>query len=563
MPFRDFKQTIDIQTAPETQQEFIPVANLQKGRYPIVFALTKDKNEAYVLRGFYKSNSESHWRAFCGCRRNQGPYEGAFMKGHELDAKSKAGYIHEALVVPELNKKLDEFSKNNDRDKINEFIQILNSKSLGDLEGLFEYLDKDSMQKYKNFYNKKNYLNIFASEYRDVTKSVGVVALQEVAEGNKYKNNVAVQRKQFHMIEAMKVFQEETLISNLALVSQVEAKSLGYSDGNGAKFQHDLSQDSYMRLLFKSTLQRDNGNDLQLEDQLIISYALRVHKTLGDDGNVFSYQGYVERVYWKNASINDFGIRADVPSDLSSLVQKPLDYREQIHSDNQGYHIDDSYSSILDFNAEALLNKALTTEIKNGAFFLVILEQQGIIDPQANELKNDELLRDSVSMLYFKSVVFNGQWNSLKNSINLQKSVSIFYQEKITAAFGSTEISFSNCWQQMIGNTDLQKAITASYDYLNSGCFGSETKHGDHGKKQAAKFVVKLMQLDETSKLKIQKEMRNWIKGYGIFGRSSNLGNESRISYCYQSGLLIEPERPFSNIEQTKRQAVKEKMLEV
>ncbi|TNF69956.1 MAG: hypothetical protein EP298_01140 [Gammaproteobacteria bacterium] len=551
---------ITIQISPSTIQAFIPVANLQWGDYPMVFAITKDMQGQFVLRGFYKSNSESHWRAFCGLRR-----KGAIMKGCEFDPKRNAGYIHEALVIPELDLILNNFSEVNHKDAINKIDDILNIESLKQL-AQFCGLPNSSMEKYTNFINSldgsKGHLNQFALEYSNVTQCFDVVNLKTVDDSKKYVANIQMQLNEFMMPESMKSFQDNILIPGITLVSQGEAISLGYN-GNGSKFQHNLTKDYYMRFLFKVALKRENGELHPQEDQLIISYALRIETDPTCRDDLFNYQGYIERVYWQNSPINDFGIRAEIPSDLSYLVQKPMDYSMQVHMSNRGKYIDDRYVDLLDFNAKARLNQVISSQIKSGLLLIAILNELGINDPQADELKNSELLRDSVSMLYFNSIDFKDRWDILKSSNNLQKAISIFYLNEVIVAFNETGIGLEDVWLQVKDNENMQKAVTAFYDYMTSGAFGEGTKHGAHGREQAIKFIIKLMQLDEKTSNKIKQEMQNWIRGYGLFGCSSNLEDKSRISYCHDSGLLIQqPEILFADIAQANRKDIKRQMLE-
>ncbi|MGJ3495384.1 hypothetical protein PsalN5692_03945 (plasmid) [Piscirickettsia salmonis] len=115
--------------------------------------------------------------------------------------------------------------------------------------------------------------------------------------------------------------------------------------------------------------------------------------------------------------------------------------------------------------------------------------------------------------------------------------------------------------EEIKANVNLQKALVSAFNYLHSHHFGWNRSHGDHGKEQTYEFIKNLMARENKDLKNIQTEMKQWIRGYGSFSRSSNCHGFSRVSFASQSGLFSQPPIPFFEMRKKDRKLEKQAIL--
>ncbi|TNF68948.1 MAG: hypothetical protein EP298_05410 [Gammaproteobacteria bacterium] len=385
MTFKKYKEKIHITIGKNKKLTFIPVAKIDEPNRSLIFSIIKEDNDQYVLRGFWKSRSTSHWRAFIGVKYK----EEGFKKNLQLGRESHACYIHETMVLPELNDKLEEFSINNVSKNLssNQTKTLLMAKNLKKLESIYN-LPKDSMQKYANFKDSKNpkhstkYLNQFAIEYNQTRKRAITTKLKNFSDKKKYISNIEIQQSRFKMPNELKSF-SDYLIKKLKCVSDKDIRKLGYQ---GENFTHTLTKDKFKQLLFKVELERENSSGNKQKDHLIIVFAIKV-QGLG----LYNGECYVRQVYWEDSSINNFGVRSEIPSDLSFLIQKPCDYKHQVSKEYRGRDVGNHYSCLLQFDKTASFNQGLIQSIYSTNVSINNCFLECLLDKASTKVKNRKL----------------------------------------------------------------------------------------------------------------------------------------------------------------------------
>ncbi|OAJ34305.1 hypothetical protein [Piscirickettsia salmonis] len=134
---------------------------------------------------------------------------------------------------------------------------------------------------------------------------------------------------------------------------------------------------------------------------------------------------------------------------------------------------------------------------------------------------------------------------------DLCKSILVLSQAKVTL----------NDYSSVRMNPNLQKALVAAYGYLNSGRFGWNRTHGNHGKEQTYQFIQNLMARENKNLNEIQAEVKQWLKGYGFFSFSSNCNRSSRVRFAYQSELFGQAATPFFEMRDEERKATRQAIL--
>lgn len=115
----------------------------------------------------------------------------------------------------------------------------------------------------------------------------------------------------------------------------------------------------------------------------------------------------------------------------------------------------------------------------------------------------------------------------------------------------------------VLSNPKLAKALETAYYYLNSNQFDVLKPHGENGKEQARQYIRNLITLKCYTGDKIQQEMSKWAKGYGFWGRKSNLNDASRIRYISDSNFFatIDPNKSYLEKNKKERQIQLERVI--
>ncbi|WP_416431125.1 hypothetical protein [Piscirickettsia salmonis] len=171
----------------------------------------------------------------------------------------------------------------------------------------------------------------------------------------------------------------------------------------------------------------------------------------------------------------------------------------------------------------------------------------------------DKVLKDPQSRVTLLTIALNNPEINITEHLETIKHAP--YLAKALLILHDADISVKETWEQVKDNTHLQKALTAAYDYTNSGHFGWNKTHGNHGKNQTKQFIKNLMASADKNLGNIRAEMKQWVQGYGFFGQSSNLNNSSRLSFVSQSGLFGESATLFSYMNEGQRKEARRIIL--
>ncbi len=153
---------------------------------------------------------------------------------------------------------------------------------------------------------------------------------------------------------------------------------------------------------------------------------------------------------------------------------------------------------------------------------------------------------------------YNDYWRSHEDYGNVPYTVGIIKKlvslDKILAAEGvefseikKENLTFENVCAIQEGRTPMwvpqfdrtwQRAHNAAQGYLNV----NEHKHTpkQSGVNQTYEFLEKLKNIKKTDSESVEKEVRNWIQGYGIFGRKSTKTKNSREGFARLYGFTRE-----------------------
>ncbi|TNF70068.1 MAG: hypothetical protein EP298_00555 [Gammaproteobacteria bacterium] len=161
-------------------------------------------------------------------------------------------------------------------------------------------------------------------------------------------------------------------------------------------------------------------------------------------------------------------------------------------------------------------------------------------------IKNNELLTESLK--YIQELNLK-QWLTLEASSDCQVAI---------LALKEADILLTESHWQKLENINIQKALRLAFDYYSDS--KDKKEHGENGRKQTVTFIKNILNLHNITSENIKEEMVKWVEGYGLFSPSSNLNDNSRIRYVYNSDFWASEQR-FETLDPEMRKIKKNEML--